>query len=96
MRVVVNGTNCVNVAFQSASYLDRLTFSMSHEQKEAVVQILADVDLAFRLKGTAIHKELKLQRDKHTGKIKRLLTALAKHPDTIDGVDWLFNQRQNG
>jgi hypothetical protein len=82
--------------FKRASYLDSLTASMTHEQKQTVVQILTDVDLAFRLKGSSIHHELKIQRDKHTGKIKRLLTALAKHPDTIDGVDWLFNQRQNG
>jgi hypothetical protein len=81
---------------QRITYMDKLTASMSHEQKQTVVQILEDVDLAFRLKNSTIHRELKAQRDKHTGKIKRLLTTLAKHPDTILGVDWLFEQKQEG
>lgn len=66
---------------------------MSPVQRDIVVQALTDADLAFRLKGTSINRELKIQRLKHSGKVKRMLTALSKHPDTIDGVDWIFNQR---
>lgn len=77
-------------ACEPRSHLEYLTASMNSEQKQQAVQILKDADIAHRLKGITIQKELKCQRDKHKGKLKQLLTALAKHPDTIDGVDWLF------
>lgn len=76
------------------SYLEKLTASLSPTQQTEVIAVLRECDIARLMRGTSINKELKrvAKSARQSGRVKRLIAALSKHPDTIDGVDFLFEK----
>ena len=75
-------------------YLEKLTASLSPTQQTEVIAVLRECDIARLMRGTSINKELKrvAKSARQSGRVKRLIAALSKHPDTIDGVDFLFEK----
>lgn len=73
-------------------YLQDMVDCMSYQEKMLTADIIKGCDIARLLKSTTIHQELKIVRDQNKGKIKRFLSALAKNPYTLSGVDVLFER----
>jgi hypothetical protein len=74
------------------TYLEKLTASLSPTQQTEVIGVLRECDIARLMRKTSINQELKrvAKSARQSGRVKRLILALSKHPDTIDGVDFLF------
>jgi hypothetical protein len=71
--------------------LEILTASLSNAQQNTVVDILRNADIARCSKNTTVQHELKIiKRRVRGGKIKRVLSLLSKHENTLAGVDFLF------
>ena len=75
------------------TYLQKLTASLSPTQQTEVIHVLRECDIARLMRKTSINQELKrvAKSARQSGRVKRLIFALSKHPDTIDGVDFLFD-----
>ena len=73
-------------------YLQATISSLSGQQTTAVIQALENADIARLLKGTTVNQELKGIRSSYSGKVKRVLSELSKHPNTIAGIDLMFKK----
>jgi len=76
------------------TYLSNLTATLSPTQQSEVIEVLRECDIARLLRGTTINQELKrvAKSARQSGKVKRLISALAKAPHAIDGVDFLHEK----
>lgn len=73
--------------------LCEIVSTLNKHQTNVILEVLKNVDISHRLKNVTVQQEFKRVAKEHTGKVKLLLSALAKHPNTMAGLDFMFENK---
>ena len=77
---------------QQESRLKKAIDKLDGKQSNDVVMALKDADISRLVKGCTINAAIKQLAKKQADKrVKRCLIELARHDNTIEGVDFMFN-----
>ena len=72
--------------------LEKAISRLNGKQSSDVVMTLKDADIARLARGVTINRAIKdLAKNQADKQVKKALIELARHKDTIDGVDFMFN-----
>ena len=72
--------------------LEKAISRLNGKQSNDVILTLRDADIARLARGVTINRAIKdLAKNQADKQVKKALIELARHKDTIDGVDFMFN-----
>lgn len=72
--------------------LEKAISRLNGKQSNDVILTLKNADIARLARGVTINRAIKeLAKNQADKQVKKALIELARHKDTIDGVDFMFN-----
>jgi hypothetical protein len=72
--------------------LQKAISRLNGKQSNDVILTLRDADIVRLARGVTINRAIKdLAKNQADKQVKKALIELARHKDTIDGVDFMFN-----
>lgn len=72
--------------------LEKAISRLNGKQSNDVILTLRDADIARLARNITINRAIKdLAKNQADKQVKKALIELARHKDTIDGVDFMFN-----
>ena len=72
--------------------LQKAISRLNGKQSNDVILTLRDADIVRLVRGITINRAIKyLAKNQADKQVKKALIELARHKDTIDGVDFMFN-----
>ena len=76
----------------SDTRLQKAISRLNGKQSSDVILTLRDADIARLARNITINRAIKdLSKNQDDKQVKKALIELARHKDTIDGVDFMFN-----
>lgn len=76
----------------SDTRLQKAISRLNGKQSNDVILTLRDADIVRLARGVTINRAIKeLAKNQADKQVKKALIELARHKDTIDGVDFMFN-----
>lgn len=76
----------------SDTRLQKAISRLNNKQSSDVILTLRDADIARLARNITINRAIKdLAKNQADKQVKKALIELARHKDTIDGVDFMFN-----